>query len=193
MLKKNQLKQLVLEEYNKIKEQQNVSNQSLQQQNQKQILKQNVSQQIRLLRFMKETLKQTKVPQELTNMIEYIKKAKTSDFLSQVLNVEKSIPVNISAVLINPIGLLQSIIDEVLKSAVQKANQKLAEGKEEYNNLLEEELGSLEEDFHFGHEEDKRLEKHKKKEMKKHKNNDIPPVNLSPEDMKKFIELKNKK
>ena len=152
---KESLKQLIKEEYRAyFKEQQG---------DPKKALKANASQQIRLLRFMRETLKQIKVPQEIDNITKQLQKAKTTEFLTQVLNVDESIPVRLSSALESPLQLIQAVIDEIINVSINKTREKLAEG------LLVEEAGHLPDLF------DDPLEKHLAKKRKKEKNSPPPP------------------
>jgi len=144
--------------------------QSQQQQQGQQQLKQNISSQVRILKYMQETLKTTKLPIELQNMIAQIKKSHTPEFLQQVLNVPKTMTINVASVLSNPMELLQSIVDELIKVSIQQGNKKLSSG-----GMMEErkegELPALTK------EPEERLAKHKAKLRKKHPEV-IPPPKL---------------
>lgn len=93
---------------------------------QKEMFRQNAAKQVKLLRFMRETLKSGDM-QQIRNMSQQLNKANTADFVEQVLNVNKSIPINIKAALLDPLGLLQSLIDEIIKLSINSAKQKLSE------------------------------------------------------------------
>jgi hypothetical protein len=159
-LTKNELKKLILESFQEQVGQQFDGNKRISPIGQnppkgvdpKQVMKQNISQQIRVLKFMQETLKQIKIPIELKNMVDQIKKSKTSDFLKQVLGVDETIPIKVSSVLENPLELLQAIMGQIVKVAIEKGNKKLTEGKIEEKDLK-----------YYIREPEARLQKHKQK------------------------------
>ena len=132
---KEQLEQLILQEYK--------SYFTEQQTDPKAALKVNASQQIRMLRFMKEVLKKVTISPEVEKMAEQLKKAKTAEFLTQVLGVDQSIPINLSSALESPVALIQAVIDEVISVAINKARQKLAENLQEGEALDEGDLPFL--------------------------------------------------
>ena len=117
-----------------------------------QVMKQNISQQLRILKFMQETLKDIQTPTELQNMISQIQKSKTSDFLKQVLNIDETIPIKVSSILENPLELLQAIMGEIIKVATEKGNKKITKGTVEESEIK-----------YYIREPEARLEKHKKK------------------------------
>jgi hypothetical protein len=123
-----------------------------------QVMKQNISQHLRILKFMQETLKQINTPTELQNMISQIQKSKTVDFLKQVLNVDETIPIKVSSILENPLELLQAIMGEIIKVATEKGNKKITEGNMLETNTIEEK-----DIKYYIREPEARLEKHKKK------------------------------
>lgn len=145
---KESLKQLIKEEYRAY---------FAEQQDPKKTLKANASQQIRLLRFMRETLKKITVPPEIDNITKQVKKAQTTEFLTQVLNVDESIPVRLSSALESPLQLIQAVIDEIINVAINKTREKLAEGLTE----AEGDLPNL-----FNDPLEKRRDKKRKKEKK---------------------------
>lgn len=171
---KEQLEQLILQEYK--------SYFTEQQEDPRAALKVNASQQIRMLRFMKEVLKKVTISPEVEKMAEQLKKAKTAEFLTQVLGVDKSIPINLSSALESPVALIQAVIDEVISVAINKARQKLAENLQEGEELDEGDLPFLARD---AARQDKRDKKKKKKEG-------IPPPNLKEGDTSKQIKILTK-
>jgi len=161
---KESLKQLIKEEYRAyFTEQQN---------DPKATLKASASQQIKLLRIMRETLGKITVPPEIDKLAAQVKKAKTTEFLTQVLNVDESIPVRLSSALESPLQLIQAVIDEIINVAINKTREKLSEG-------IEEAEGDLPDLFNDP------LEKYLAKKRKKAKHNP-PPPNLDENEAQEY-------
>lgn len=96
---------------------------------QKQIAIQNINKRVRLLKLLKSTTKQIKMPQEYIKMSEELKKADTMAFLQQFLQIKDDIPVKIEAILLNPLGVIQTIVDEVINGSLKRAKEKLQEAE----------------------------------------------------------------
>lgn len=164
IISKNLLTKIIKEEVEKVLNEQDKS---------KLVLKQNISQHLRILKFFREVLRKIDVPEELKNMISQSQKTKTPEFLTQVLNIPDTISVKVSSALQNPIELLQSIVDELIKASTISAQKKLVE------NLLDEEIveEKKEEDLpNFARDPEQRLERHIQKMKKKGKIKTPEPV-----------------
>ena len=158
---KKELRSLILESYNKFLAEQNIPPEEA-----KKFLKQNAVRHINMLKLLKATIKRVKLPTELQNMIEQLKKSDSTTFINQVLGVKDTVPIKVSAILENPLDLINDVIDEILIQSIRAANQKLKEsklmeqGKEELELMEEEDLPFLARDT-------SRLSKHEKKMKKK--------------------------
>jgi len=121
---KTLLKQLILEEMQNM-----VTEATVDPAQQKKMAIENVNKHFRLLKLLKSTIKQIKMPDEFSKMSEMVKNSNTPSFLSQFLGVKDDVPVKVEALLTNPLGVIQSVIDEVIGSAYKNAKQKLTEDK----------------------------------------------------------------
>jgi len=188
-INKNELKQLIMEELKKQMNELQPTTQPIPQQQQqasqssqgadKGEMKNKISQQIRILKFFKETLKGMKIPDEMQRMIDLVKQNKTPEFLKQTLKVNDAIPIRISSFLESPIELFAAVIDEIIKMSSQSGNKMLAEMTALEEEKKESDLPPL-----AAHDDDVRLEKHKRKEMKKKHKFPDPILNKDEENKK---------
>lgn len=122
---KNLIKQLIFEEIQKM-----VTEAAIDPAQQKKMAIENINKHFRMLKLLKSTAKQIKMPEEFLKMSELVKNSNTPTFLSQFLGVKDDIPIKVSALLTDPLAVIQSVVDEIIKTAYRNAKQKLTENKD---------------------------------------------------------------
>ncbi|MDP3987256.1 MAG: hypothetical protein Q8P81_03465 [Nanoarchaeota archaeon] len=121
----------------------------------------NVNKHIRMLKLLKATVSQIKMPPEFEKMAEELQKTDSIAFFEQFLNVKTDLPVKIESLFTKPLELISAAIDEVINTAYKNAKTKIQEN----------DLPNLTKDY---------AEKHKKN-LKKKFGKPIPPPKIGDE------------